>query len=617
MDDAAALLWLLPALPLAGALVLALAGRRLTAHACAWLASGTTGIAFLLLLVIGVLWLPAQETQVHTLWTWFSANGLAPTVALRLDGLSLTMAAVVTGVGFLVHLYSTEYMAGEEGYSRYFAWLNLFVAAMLVLVLADDLLLLFVGWEGVGLCSWLLIGFWYRDTVNGDAARKAMITTMAGDMFLVIGLLLLFSSFGTSAIPELTARMTSTWQGGTLLPTVAALLLLAGALGKSAQVPLQVWLPDAMAGPTPVSALIHAATMVTAGVYLVARLHPLFQLAPGVMVLIAWLGAATLLLAGASALVQTDIKRVLAYSTISQLGFMFMALGAGAWSAAVFHLFTHAFFKALLFLAAGAAILALGHEQDLRRMGGLRARAPWAFWGFLIGAASLAALPWVTAGFFSKDLILAALWQRSALWLAAWTGAVLTAAYMTRAVIIGLLGEPRGEVSHHTGWRMHLPMAVLAVPSLLAGYLELPPGLGNVHAFQDLLAPVFGVVGEEGAHLWPSLLAVLAPLLGIAIVWRMLRRPPSFVTTPAWQRAVAWAYAGWGFDRLYERALRGPYVRLARRIARDPVDVPVMAIGRICYLAWRMLSTTQDGRLRHYAAALAGGTVAALALVLA
>lgn len=612
MEDAAALLWLVPALPLAGSLALGLMGQRCSPHICGWLACGTTGIAFLLVLLIGVGWLTTPEAQVHTLWAWFRLDDLAPTVALRLDALSLVMSAVITGVGFLVHVYSTEYMAGEEGYGRYFAWLNLFVAAMLVLVLADDLLLLFVGWEGVGLCSWLLIGFWYRDAANGDAARKAMITTMAGDLFLVIGLLLLFTVLGTSAIPELTSRMSAAWAPGSALPTVAALLLLFGALGKSAQLPLQTWLPDAMAGPTPISALIHAATMVTAGVYLLARLHVLFQLAPGVLLLVAWLGAATLLLAGGSALAQTDIKRLLAYSTISQLGFMFMALGAGAWTAAVFHLFTHAFFKALLFLAAGAAILALGHEQDLRRMGGLRTRAPWAFWGFLIGAASLAALPYVTAGFFSKDLILAGLWEGgyAVLWLAAWLGAVLTAAYMTRAVVIGLLAPAQGAIEHRAGWRMVVPMAVLAVPALVAGYLELPPGLGEVHAFRDLLAPVFGTAGEAAAHgPWLPLLAVLAPLLGIVIAWRVLRTRPAFTTTPAWRHAAARAFAGWGFDRVYEGMFRRPYVLLARRLAHDPIDRPFMGLASASHAAWHALSATQNGQLRRYAAGLVSGVI--------
>ncbi|MCK9532440.1 MAG: NADH-quinone oxidoreductase subunit L [Gammaproteobacteria bacterium] len=605
MDEPAVLLWLVPALPLAGALVLALMGRRWPETWIARLACATVAASAVLAAIMGADYLAAPGARVQVLWSWFTAGELSPAVALRLDGLSLVMVAVITGIGFLVHLYSSAYMAGEEGYGRYFAWLNLFVAAMLVLVLADDLLLLFVGWELVGLCSYLLIGFWYRDPANGAAARKALIMTMAGDVPLVIGLLLLFSSLGSTAMPTLLGQAAESWPPGTALPITAALLLAFGAIGKSAQLPLHTWLPSAMAGPTPVSALLHAATMVTAGVYLIARLHPLFALAPPVLAFLAWLGAITLLLAGLHALVQNDIKRVLAWSTVSQLGFMFMALGVGAVTAAMFHLFVHAFFKALLFLAAGVAILALGHEQDLRRMGGLQQRAPWAFWGFLAGGASLAAVPFISAGFFSKELILAALWQRGggALWAVAWVGAVLTAAYITRAFIIGFLGAPVTPATGATGWRMHLPVALLVLPTLGAGWLA-PP-------FGALLAPASGATlpATETAFL-PALLAALAPLLGIAFAWYALHRRPA--SAPPRLASVQ----DTGFDRFYGAWVRGPYRRLAQRLADDPFDRPFMAAAHLAHFLWQVLSATQDGRLRRYALVLVAGTAVLLAMVM-
>src|SRR5690348_7380797 len=315
------------------------------------------------------------------------------------------MVLVITFVAFLIHLYSTEYMEGDVGYSRFFAYMNLFVASMVTLVLADNLLLLYLGWEGVGLCSYLLIGFWYTDPANGRAARKAFIVTRVGDTSMVIGLFLIFQRLGTLNIQDLMHRAAQQWPVGAAVAIATSALLLGGAVGKSAQLPLQTWLPDAMAGPTPTSALIHAATMVTAGVYLIARTNVLFALAPPVQLAVAVIGAATLLMAAFSALAQRDIKRVLAYSTISQIGYMLLALGLGAWSAAMFHFMTHAFFKALLFMAAGAVIQSLHHEQDMFRMGGLRRELPLTFWAFLIGGSALAGMPLVTAGFFSKDLI--------------------------------------------------------------------------------------------------------------------------------------------------------------------------------------------------------------------
>ncbi|MFC6670273.1 NADH-quinone oxidoreductase subunit L [Marinobacterium aestuariivivens] len=338
---------------------------------------------------------------------WLSSAGLTVGFSLYFDGLSAVMVGVITGVGLLIHLYSVAYMAGDEGFARFFGYLNLFVGAMLILVLGGDFLLLYLGWEGVGLCSFLLIGFWYREPENGYAARKAFVVTRIGDIALALALLILIQQFGTLRIQDIVELAQLQWVQSDWATWVALLLL--GAVGKSAQLPLQTWLPDAMAGPTPVSALIHAATMVTAGVYLIARTQGLFLLSPEVMELVALVGALTLFLAACSALVQQDLKRVLAYSTISQIGYMFFALGNGAFAAAIFHLMTHAFFKALLFMAAGQVILSLHHEQDIRRMGGLLRPMPFSALCFAIGCAALAALP-LTSGFYSKDAILLQAW---------------------------------------------------------------------------------------------------------------------------------------------------------------------------------------------------------------
>ena len=407
-------LWLIPTLPFVSATLLILFGSRLPRRAVAALGVGSIGLSALVTALIAASFVttpPAGNAYTQVLWTWISVAGFQPQIGLYLDALSLVMVLVVTFVGFLIHIYSAEFMIEDESYGRYFAYMNLFVASMLTLLLGNNLLLLLLGWEGVGLCSYLLIGFWYRDPANGRAARKAFIVTRVGDCALMVALFLLFTKLGTLQIQDLMQRASVLWPSGSTLALAAALLLLGGAVGKSAQIPLQVWLPDAMAGPTPTSALIHAATMVTAGVYLIARTHVLFSLAPAAQSAVAVVGAATLLLAGFSALTQHDIKRILAYSTISQIGYMFLALGVGAWQAAMFHFFTHAFFKALLFLGAGVIINAVHDEHSIFKMGGLRKELPVAFWTFLAGGCALAGLPFITAGFFSKDLIIWQAWS--------------------------------------------------------------------------------------------------------------------------------------------------------------------------------------------------------------
>jgi NADH-quinone oxidoreductase subunit L len=470
------LLWLVPAFPFVSFLGLVLIGSRLSRPQVALIGVGSVGLSALVGIIVAFSFVhapPPGYACAQTLWQWMTVANFTPKVAFYLDALSLVMLLVVTFVGFLIHLYAAEFMFKEEGYSRFFAYMNLFVAAMLTLVLADNLLLLYLGWEGVGLCSYLLIGFWYQNPANGYAAQKAFIVTRIGDTALAIGLFLLFTTLGMLDIQAVMQRASQAWPVGSELAVAAAALLLAGALGKSAQLPLQTWLPDAMAGPTPVSALIHAATMVTAGVYLIARTHALFALAPAVQSSVAVIGALTLLLAGRSALTQRDIKRVLAYSTICQIGYMFLALGVGAWSAAIFHLMTHAFFKALLFLAAGSVILSLRHEHDIFRMSGLRRQLPLTFWTLLIGAAALAGLPLLTAGFYSKDWILWQAWAGTTgspwLWLAGLLGTLLTPVYIFRVVFRVFYGPVMTPISEKPGFRMQLALLTLAGLSVMGG----------------------------------------------------------------------------------------------------------------------------------------------------
>jgi NADH-quinone oxidoreductase subunit L len=629
-DDVLGLLWVIPVLPFAGFLVLALIGPRLSRIGVASIGVGSIGLSTLVALLVGGRFIaspPMGHAYVQTLWTWMRVGDFTPGITLYLDALSLVMMLVVTFVGFLIHLYSSEFMRHDEGYSRFFAYMNLFVGSMLTLVLADNLLLLYLGWEGVGLCSYLLIGFWYTDPANGRAARKAFIVTRIGDTAMAIGLFLLFNHLGTLQIQELMQRASQTWPPGSGLAVAAAALLLGGALGKSAQLPLQTWLPDAMAGPTPVSALIHAATMVTAGVYLIARTHVLFTLAPAVQSTVAVIGAATLLLAGFSALTQWDIKRVLAYSTISQIGYMFLALGVGAWSAAIFHFMTHAFFKALLFLGAGVVIQVLHEEHDMFRMGGLRKALPLTFWTFLIASASLAALPLVTAGFYSKDLILWEAWSAPAgspwLWAAGLAGALLTAMYTFRMVFLTFFGPPKAQVRRKPGLSMQMPLVVLAVLSVVGGFVQLPGPWGDVPLFsgflQSALSVASSVSGEGSTELALQFIAAAASLLGICLAYVLFLRypqsPDNLLRTP-WGAALhRYWFAGWGFDWLYDRCLVQPYVWLARADANDVIDPIYDGIAWLTQIGYHDLSRTQTGQVRRYAMGIAIGAVIIIAIV--
>jgi NADH-quinone oxidoreductase subunit L len=653
------LLWLVPALPFAGYLTLAMVGSRLGKGAAAVVGAGSVGAAAAVAAGITLTWLsspPPEGGLTQTLWQWFSVAGFDPAVAFRLDPLSIVMMLVVTGVGFLIHVYSAEYMDGDDGFARFFAYMNLFVGMMLVLVLADDLLLLYLGWEGVGLCSFLLIGFWYKDPANGAAARKAFVVTRVGDVAMAVALFLLVERFGTLRVTELLERAPAAWAVGSPIALVVAACLLGGAVGKSAQLPLQTWLPDAMAGPTPVSALIHAATMVTAGVYLIARTHTLFEIAPPVMTAVAVVGAATLLLAGFSALCQRDIKRVLAYSTISQIGYMFLALGVGAWSAAVFHLMTHAFFKALLFMAAGAVILALHHEQDLAKMGGLRKRLPAVFWTFLIGGGALAGVPLVTAGFYSKDLILWEAWSSAHgsrwLWAAGLAGAFLTSLYVFRLIFLAFFGEERTHVHRKPGPVVTVPLLILAALSLAGGFVEVPASIGGgLHAFTDFLDPALppatgAAHAPETMHApEPALasgpahaaaghaaaghdtateaalqgVAALAVLLGFGLAWAWFHRrraaAEDALRVPVIPRPLSGFWLrGWDFDALYDALFVRPVVWIARVNRADVLDLPYAAAAALARGGHGILRRLQTGRLRWYAAGLGFGAVALVAM---
>ena len=611
------LLWLVPLLPLLGSLALMLGAGRLSTRAEAAIGALSVGFAAIIAFTIAAGFLrhpPAGTAFQQTLWHWLNVGGFSAEIGLRLDPLSLVMMLVITGVGFFIHLFATEFMEGEDGYGRFFAYLNLFVAAMLLLVLADDFLAFYAGWEGVGLCSYLLIGFWWRDPANGLAARKAFIVTRIGDTALLIGLLLIATRLGTLNIAAALSNAAQIWPTGSAIATLIAFLILGGAVGKSAQLPLQTWLPDAMAGPTPVSALIHAATMVTAGVYLIARTHALFLLAPAALLAVGIIGGATLLLAGFSALAQNDIKRILAYSTMSQIGYMFLALGVGAWSAALFHLVTHAFFKALLFLSAGAVTMRLHHEQDIFKMGGLAKRLPAAFWSFLIGSSALAALPLVTAGFYSKEAILSGAWADGTsgrvLWAAGVLGAFLTGLYIFRAVFIAFFGEEHTHISGRYGWRVIVTLCVLSVLSLLGGLIELPPAFGHVTLLSNLLAPVLPATRQVTSIL-PLLLASLAGLSGIALAALLYWRPSQ---SPAETTLWRFWHAAAGFDWLYDRLLVRPVLWAARVNADDVIDSLYDGIAWITQAMHRQTRRSQNGRVRFYTAGLAIGSVSLIAI---
>ena len=662
----------IPLLPLAGFLFLGAFGRRLPRSITGAVASGAMLGAFLVAAV--AVWTMAalpdgQRALQQDVVTWFASGSFDVPLSLRLDPLSGLMVLVVSGIGFLIHVYSTGYMheETESEYARYFSYLNLFAAFMLLLVLGANFLVMFVGWEGVGLCSYLLIGFWHHKPAAADAGKKAFVVNRIGDFGFILGMLLLFVTFGTLDFQLLAARMSGLEHEvafGTL--SLAALLLFVGATGKSAQIPLFVWLPDAMEGPTPVSALIHAATMVTAGVYMIGRNAVLFEHAPIVLGVVAVVGAATALMAGTIGLVQNDIKRVLAYSTVSQLGYMFLAMGVGAYAAGIFHLFTHAFFKALLFLGSGAVIHALAGEQDLRRMGGLKGKLPVTYWTFLVGALAIAGVP-LLSGFFSKDEILYRTFAsgHTVLWSVAAVTSLLTAIYMFRLVFLAFHGGPATvsadahpheghddhQVHHAEGHAVHvhdappsmaIPLIVLAIGSIAAGYVGVPAALGGSNRIEHFLEQSFqpprsaesAVADVEGSAdadqddhsaLEVSLMAVSTTVafagIGIAAFFFLGRRSAADTVADRLAGLHRVLLNKYYVDELYDASVVRPIERMSHDGLWHGVDVgaidgAVNGLGTTIQGLGGALRRFQTGSVRAYAASLCAGAVLVVAFFL-
>jgi NADH-quinone oxidoreductase subunit L len=668
---------LIPLLPFAGFLVNAFLGKRLSK-------SISGGVACLVMLaafgvslasVVSMLSTPDRAIE-QTVYTWITSGTLNIGATFRVDPLTSVMILVITGIGSLIHIYSTAYMHEETDseYARYFSYLNLFAAFMLVLVLGASFPMMFVGWEGVGLCSYLLIGFWYKKQSATDAGKKAFIVNRIGDFAFILGTLLLFWQFGTldfQGVASKVAALPVETHWGVL--SVASLLLFIGATGKSAQIPLYVWLPDAMEGPTPVSALIHAATMVTAGVYMIGRNAVLFSHAPEAMQVVAVIGAATALFAGTIGLVQNDIKRVLAYSTVSQLGYMFLAMGVGAFSAGIFHLYTHAFFKALLFLGSGAVIHALHGEQDLRKMGGLKKDLPITYWTFLIGAIAIAGVPGL-AGFFSKDQILgeAYLTGHTTLWVVGVLTALLTATYMFRLVFMAFHGERHAPGAHGAhdahghadapghGGHLHdappamaLALIVLAIGSVVAGYVGVPAALGGHNEIEHYLAPSFAARGAAespvGQGFSPAAAEGLAPaaegghageaghpegtlseaalmgisiavaLGGIGIAWYFFMANPKAADSVAESAGPVHDLLlnKYYVDEIYDAAIVEPIVNVSRGglwkiVDAEIIDGAVNGAGSFVSLGSGLLRRLQTGSVRVYAASFMLGVVTVL-----
>ncbi|HPC83883.1 MAG TPA: NADH-quinone oxidoreductase subunit L [Thermoanaerobaculaceae bacterium] len=643
------LLWLVLAFPLAGAVVLLAGARRFTHRTTAAVGVGATGLS--LLVALGVLASYAGrhgEVVTQTLYRWIAAGDFSVEVAFRLDPLSAVMLFFVTFVGFLIHVYSTGYMHDEPptAFARYFAYLNLFMFAMLTLVLGANLLVLFVGWEGVGLCSYLLIGFYFEKDWCAAAGKKAFVVNRIGDFGFLLAIFMAFKAFGTVDMAGLQAAMAADPAAAARWATPIALLLFVGAVGKSAQLPLYVWLPDAMAGPTPVSALIHAATMVTAGVYMVARTSFVYALSPTALLVVAVVGGLTAVFAATIGLAQNDIKKVLAYSTVSQLGYMFMGAGAGAFTAAIFHVFTHAFFKACLFLGSGSVIHACGGEQDMRKMGGLRHHMKATYWTFLVATLALAGIP-VFAGFFSKDEILAKVFAAGAgnlhgygkvylvLWGLGVAGAFLTAFYMFRAVYMTFFGSFRGgpEAEHHlheSPGVMVWPLRILAAGSVVVGFVGIGFFGPRFNLFERFLHPVAPGVEVEGWHAGPALeVGLIALSVGVAVAGILLARRfyfgpdagaiPARLAT-AWPRLYRTVANKYWVDEGYDAAIVRPTNRLAwwlwKGLDTVVIDGVLVSLAFFTEIAGDLLRFVQTGNVRNYALMVLGGAVAAAAWLL-
>ncbi|MGA2908149.1 MAG: NADH-quinone oxidoreductase subunit L, partial [Terracidiphilus sp.] len=632
-------LWLIPLFPFLGFLLNGILGSRLPRRLVSAIGVLAPLVSFVVVLSdfgatiitaasscpncgsVAALALPASETLSYP---WLAIGALRVDFTFVLDQLSAVMLLVVTGVGFLIHVYSVGYMKDESGYARYFSFLNLFLFFMSVLVLAGNFLLMFVGWEGVGLASYLLIGFYFQRTSAADAGKKAFIVNRIGDFGFLIGIFLVLTTFSTLSFSQISVwlALSPDWHGTVL--TVICLCLLVGAAGKSAQLPLYIWLPDAMEGPTPVSALIHAATMVTAGVYMIARTHLLFDRSPVALWTVAIVGAATALFAATIGLVQNDIKRVLAYSTISQLGYMFLACGVAAYSAAIFHLVMHAFFKALLFLAAGSVIHAMGGEQDLRKMGGLRTKMPVTFWTMTAAVVAIAGFP-PFAGFFSKDPILYAAFLQGTgskvLWLVGLVTALLTSLYMFRLWYLTFMGEPRSEAKHHhsTPLSMLVPLVILGILSVCGGWI-------GIERFSAYLAPVAAAhrpmpAGNPFLEFILTIVAVLVALEGWLIADKYYRRKPErpAQVAAALPNGYKLLLNKYYVDEIYGAIIVKPLLAFSKYVLGG-VDLLLAGIAwllaGIASMTGMILQRWQSGNLRSYAAWLAAGAAAVLLFLL-
>jgi NADH-quinone oxidoreductase subunit L len=629
--------WLILLFPLAGVLINALLGRWLDRRVVATIASLAVGASFVVALLVffAMLGLPAEteaggngRERIMPIFSWIVAGEFEVEAAILLDQLSILMALVVTGVSTLLHIYSAAYMHGEEYYNRYFTWLNLFVLMMLILVLGNNFLVMYVGWEGVGLCSYLLIGYWFEKKSAADAGKKAFIVNRVGDFGFALGIMLIFANFGSLAFKDVFPAASTVLPG---TATAIALLLFLGAAGKSAQIPLYVWLPDAMEGPTPVSALIHAATMVTAGVYMVARCHTIFEASPSALNWVIWIGVLTAFFAATMALVQKDFKRILAYSTISQLGYMFVGMGAGAYAAGMFHLTTHAFFKALLFLCAGSVMHALSGELDIFKMGGLRRKMPWTFATLLVGVLALSGVP-LLAGFFSKDEILLGAYESGALvpWILGTLTAALTAFYAFRLLFVAFYGKPHMDKRtqrqlHESPPVMLVPMVILAVLAVVGGYIGLPRFVGLGNAIDEFLHPIFAgslhaVPAADHTALEITLMAVstLAVAAGfVAAYWIYVR---NWGLGERMTRSAQWlydiVYNKYYVDEAYTEVIVKPLRTLGdfmtEAVEEQGIDRAVNGLARLVGLTGEGLRRLQTGLVRNYALAMFIGIVAVM-----
>ena len=616
----AQLVWLVPVLPLVGFLLTGLFRNFLSKTLTSVIGCGTILVAFVLsVLIFGEVRQAGASPVTVTLFDFISVGKLSIPFSFLVDQLSVLFLLIITGVGFLIHLYSTSYMHEEDGpqFARYFAYLNLFVFSMLLLVLGSNFVILFIGWEGVGLCSYLLIGYWFKNLEFGNAAKKAFIMNRIGDLGFLIAIFLMINEFGSVDFNSVFGRASGTSVG---YLTAITLLLFVGATGKSAQIPLYTWLPDAMAGPTPVSALIHAATMVTAGIYMIARSHVLYDLTPVTQTVVAVIGLATALLAASIALKQNDIKKVLAYSTVSQLGYMFLGLGVGAYTGAVFHVMTHAFFKALLFLGAGSVIHAMGGEQDMRKMGGLGKFLPVTRATFLIGCIAIAGIP-PFSGFFSKDEILSAAYGKSPIYYAVGVfTALLTAFYMFRLYATTFMGSFRGthDQEHHlheSPAAMTIPLMVLAVFAVFSGFLGIPEVMApNAHVLGHYLAPVLGegASGPEVAHgtEW-GLMGISVVLAFIGSIWAWVRfsRKPELGEPTGFGKVLA---NKWYVDEFYNAIIVRPLDLLAQFLTffdKNVIDGIVNGIGRLVQYGSRQLRLIQSGQVGGYVLLMVVGII--------